>query len=69
MSVRPTIDPACSTSDAPAPMIAAVIDARPRDIGFKVRRLLPSRARRLVGPFVFSITWAQQFSLQVTVCG
>jgi redox-sensitive bicupin YhaK (pirin superfamily) len=54
MSVRPTIDPACSTSDAPAPMIAAVIDARPRDIGgFKVRRLLPSRARRLVGPFIF----------------
>jgi redox-sensitive bicupin YhaK (pirin superfamily) len=35
-------------------MIAAVIDARPRDIGgFKVRRLLPSRARRLVGPFIF----------------
>ena len=53
MSVRPTIDPAC-LSDAPAPSVAAVIDARPRDIGgFKVRRLLPSRAPRLVGPFIF----------------
>jgi len=55
MSVRPTIDPACSTSDAPAPMIAAVIDARPRDIGFKVRRLLPSRARPLVRPFILAL--------------
>jgi redox-sensitive bicupin YhaK (pirin superfamily) len=34
--------------------IAAIVDARPRDIGgFTVRRLLPSRVRRLVGPFIF----------------
>jgi redox-sensitive bicupin YhaK (pirin superfamily) len=32
----------------------AIIDARPRDVGgVKVRRLLPSRSRRLVGPFIF----------------
>ena len=34
--------------------IAAIIDARPRDVGgLKVGRLLPSRVRRLVGPFIF----------------
>ncbi len=36
------------------PAVAAVIDARTRDIGgFSVRRLLPFRERRLVGPFVY----------------
>jgi hypothetical protein len=36
------------------PSIAAIIDARPRDIGgFQVGRVLPSAARRLVGPFIF----------------
>jgi redox-sensitive bicupin YhaK (pirin superfamily) len=34
--------------------VAAVIEARPRDLGgFGVRRALPSGARRTVGPFVF----------------
>lgn len=34
--------------------IEAVIDARPRDLGgFAVGRVLPSTARRLVGPFAF----------------
>ena len=33
---------------------ATPIDARSRDIGgFTVRRLLPWRARRMVGPFVY----------------
>jgi len=53
MSVRPCTDPACS-GDSAAHAIAAVIDARPRDIGgFAVRRLLPSMAKRAVGPFAF----------------
>jgi redox-sensitive bicupin YhaK (pirin superfamily) len=35
-------------------MIETVIDARPRDLGgFEVRRVLPSMARRMVGPFTF----------------
>jgi redox-sensitive bicupin YhaK (pirin superfamily) len=35
-------------------MIETIIDGRPRDIGgFDVARLLPSVARRLVGPFIF----------------
>jgi redox-sensitive bicupin YhaK (pirin superfamily) len=34
--------------------IAVVLEGRPRDLGtFRVRRVLPSPARRLVGPFVF----------------
>jgi redox-sensitive bicupin YhaK (pirin superfamily) len=53
MSVLPATDPVCSNSAA-TPSIATIIDARPRDIGgFMVGRLLPSRARRLVGPFIF----------------
>jgi redox-sensitive bicupin YhaK (pirin superfamily) len=53
MSIRPATEPACS-SRPPTPAIATVIDGRPRDIGgFAVRRLLPSAARRLVGPFIF----------------
>ncbi len=36
------------------PSIDAIIDSRSRSIGpFSVRRLLPSRVRRLVGPFVY----------------
>jgi hypothetical protein len=44
-----------TSKDCPGtPAIANAIDARPRDIGgFSVRRLLPSPARRLVGPFAF----------------
>jgi redox-sensitive bicupin YhaK (pirin superfamily) len=53
MSVRPTIDPACSRRPS-TPAIDTIIDARPRDVdAFRVRRLLPSRARRLIGPFIF----------------
>src|SRR5438876_10351342 len=34
--------------------ISAIIDGRRRDVGgFTVRRVLPSRAFRLVGPFIF----------------
>jgi hypothetical protein len=34
--------------------VELLIDARPRDLGgFEVRRVLPSVARRLVGPFIF----------------
>lgn len=40
--------------DAPANPVVSVIDARRRDIGgLAVRRLLPWRRRRLVGPFVY----------------
>src|SRR5215469_2344653 len=53
MSVWPAVDPVCSRRPA-TPEIAAVIDARSRDLGgFVVGRVLPSAARRLVGPFVF----------------
>ncbi|MCB9708804.1 MAG: pirin family protein [Myxococcales bacterium] len=53
MSVRPALDPLCSES-ASQPVVAAVIDARPRDLGgFAVRRALPSAVRRMVGPFIF----------------
>ncbi len=35
-------------------MIEAIIDQRRRDLGgFEVGRVLPSAARRMVGPFVF----------------
>jgi redox-sensitive bicupin YhaK (pirin superfamily) len=38
----------------PSDAVELVIRARPRDLGgFSVRRVLPSRQRRLVGPFVF----------------
>jgi redox-sensitive bicupin YhaK (pirin superfamily) len=53
LSIWPTVDPACSRGPATS-VIAAVIDARPRDLGgFTVGRVLPSSARRLVGPFIF----------------
>ncbi len=53
MSVTPATEPICSSA-ASSPAVAAIIDARSRDVGgFAVRRLLPSRARRLVGPFIF----------------
>ena len=39
----------------PGNIIETVIDTRARDLvdGFKVRRALPSRQRRMVGPFIF----------------
>ncbi len=53
MSVTPSVEPICSSSLS-SPAVATIIDARSRDVGgFPVRRLLPSRARRLVGPFIF----------------
>ena len=53
MSVRPVSDPVCASTPAER-VVATVIDARPRDLGgFEVRRLLPSVARRMVGPFTF----------------
>ena len=53
MSVQSDLEPACSGCPS-TPAIATLIDARPRDVdGLKVRRLLPSMARRLVGPFIF----------------
>jgi redox-sensitive bicupin YhaK (pirin superfamily) len=53
MSILPSAEPVCSNSAA-SPLIANVIDARARDLGgFTVGRVLPSIARRLVGPFIF----------------
>lgn len=53
MSALPAAEPACA--DYPAtPELAMAIDARPRDIGaLTVARVLPSAARRMVGPFIF----------------
>ena len=36
-------------------VVETVIETRARDLvdGFKVRRALPSRQRRMVGPFIF----------------
>jgi redox-sensitive bicupin YhaK (pirin superfamily) len=53
MSVLPAGDPICSRS-AVEPQVETVIDAPSRDLGgFAVGRVLPSAARRLVGPFIF----------------
>lgn len=52
MSWTDANEPRC----APCPIteIETTIDARPRDLGgFSVGRVLPSMARRLVGPFIF----------------
>lgn len=48
----PANEPACVDQESSS--VELLIDARPRNIdGFSVRRLLPSPARRLVGPFIF----------------
>lgn len=41
--------------DQPNAIVETVVDTRARDLvdGFKVRRALPSRQRRMVGPFIF----------------
>lgn len=53
MSVMPDLDPICKKIET-HPMIETVIEGRSRDLGgFTVRRVLPSSARRLVGPFIF----------------
>ncbi len=49
MSVPPTAEPAPAVSP-----LATVLEGRPRDLGaLKVARVLPSVARRMVGPFIF----------------
>ena len=53
MSARPTAEPSRAAQPA-TPELAAVIDARTHDIGeMTVGRVLPSVARRMVGPFIF----------------
>ena len=53
MSWLETNDPSCTSRKA-IPAIETVIESRRRDLGgFSVGRLLPSPARRLVGPFIF----------------
>jgi redox-sensitive bicupin YhaK (pirin superfamily) len=53
MSFTPATEPVCSSS-ASTHVVANIIDARKRDLGgFTVRRVLPSAARRMVGPFAF----------------
>jgi len=53
MSVLPDIEPASAPCPG-TPQLAAVIDARARDLGgFTVGRVLPSAARKLIGPFIF----------------
>jgi redox-sensitive bicupin YhaK (pirin superfamily) len=53
MSVLPDTEP--SSAPCPGtPQLLAVIDARARDLGgFTVGRVLPSGARKLIGPFIF----------------
>jgi redox-sensitive bicupin YhaK (pirin superfamily) len=54
MSVTTHREPVCTQPDG-EPSLELEIDARQRDLGdgFMVRRLLPSVARRMVGPFIF----------------
>src|SRR5690348_7710186 len=53
MSVLPDIEPASAPCPG-VPQLAALIDARSRDLGgFTVGRVLPSPARKLIGPFIF----------------
>jgi len=53
MSWTPAAEPACGARDASAG-IETIIEPHSRDLGgFSVRRVLPSPARRMVGPFVF----------------
>ena len=53
MSIVPAREPVDTVAPS-TPEIAHVIDARARDIGgFAVKRLLPSIARKFVGPFAF----------------
>jgi redox-sensitive bicupin YhaK (pirin superfamily) len=53
MSVLPDLEPA--TAPCPGtPQLATIIDARMRDLGgFTVGRVLPSTARKLIGPSIF----------------
>jgi redox-sensitive bicupin YhaK (pirin superfamily) len=52
MSTFPDLEPDCLHAESRS--VELLIDGRPRDLGgFSVRRVLPSAARRLVGPFIF----------------
>jgi redox-sensitive bicupin YhaK (pirin superfamily) len=52
MSTFPDLEPDCLHAESSS--VELLIDGRPRDLGgFSVRRVLPSAARRLVGPFIF----------------
>jgi redox-sensitive bicupin YhaK (pirin superfamily) len=53
MSLMPHVDPVCAKRKEPT--VELEIDGRKRDLGdgFTVRRLLPSPARQMVGPFIF----------------
>ncbi|MBX7113217.1 MAG: pirin family protein [Myxococcaceae bacterium] len=53
MSVQPVLAPECLSLSAES-VVTTVIDARARNLGgFEVRRVLPSAALRMVGPFTF----------------
>ncbi len=53
MSWNPALDPSVPIGDG-VDLIETVIVPRARDLGgFEVRRALPSRARQMVGPFIF----------------
>jgi redox-sensitive bicupin YhaK (pirin superfamily) len=52
--VLPNNPPEVLAGGAPGDPVALIIEARPRDLGgFSVRRALPARERRLIGPFIF----------------
>jgi redox-sensitive bicupin YhaK (pirin superfamily) len=51
MSYQPAADPTCTSSGG---SIDVVIEPHAKDLGgFSVRRVLPARERRMVGPFIF----------------
>lgn len=51
MSYQPAIEPTCTGVEG---AIELIIEPKARDLGgFNVRRVLPSRERRMVGPFIF----------------
>ena len=53
MSVMPKTDPACTQAAEPAVELEIAAHSRNLGDGFTVRRLLPTAARRMVGPFIF----------------
>lgn len=54
MSWSAAEDPACLEAEHCPEPVETVIEPRARDLGeFEVRRVLPSRSRRMVGPFLF----------------
>lgn len=54
MSWKPCLEPVSPATPEECGAIERVIVPRPRDIGaFKVRRVLPSARRQMIGPFIF----------------